>query len=66
MSYRQTKNTFKVPRGTWKRWSPRSRYIYNRSYSLARDQGALISASSHAYNAVLANEEYECDNRKFL
>jgi hypothetical protein len=65
VSYRQTKNMFKVPRKTWERWSQRSRYIYNRSYSMARDQGTLISAGSHAQNAVFANEEYERDNRRF-
>ena len=74
MNYRQTKNTFKVLRKEWAKWSPRSRYIYNQVYQIARiiqipkgldlkeiyEKNYLI-----ARVAVQANEEYECDNRRF-
>jgi hypothetical protein len=69
MNCHKIKNTFKVPLSEWKRWSQRSRYIYNRIMTesegrfVSSDNGYLIKVT--AVLAVQANQEYECDNRRF-
>ena len=69
MSYRQTKNTFKVPRKTWESWSQRARYVYNRI--MQESKGRFVSYNDEylvkvtAILAIQADHEYECDNRRF-